>query len=146
VILVDANLLIYAVNRDASNHKVARSWLEKALSDAQTVGMTWGVMLAFLRITTRPGILDRPLENDRALAFLDDWVGLPSVEIVSPGEGHWRILRDLLAATGTLGNLTSDAHLAAMSIENGATIYSADYDFRRFPGVKHVNPLQAQGR
>jgi toxin-antitoxin system PIN domain toxin len=142
VILLDANLLIYAVNKDAPDHKVARAWVEKTLSGSQTVGLTWGVLLAFLRITTRPGILDRPLASEHAIAFIDEWLGLSVVEIVSPGEGHWRVLSGLLQSTGALGNLTSDAHLAAMAIENGAIIYSADYDFKRFPGVKHINPLE----
>ena len=142
MILVDANLLIYSVNRDAPNHRVARAWLEAELSGSRSLGLSWGVILAFLRITTRQGILEKPLDNEMALAYVDEWLGLPIVEIVTPGEGHWRILSNLLQTAGTSGNLTSDAHLAAMAIENGATVYSADYDFRRFQGLKHVNPLE----
>ncbi len=143
MILLDANLLIYAVNKDAPDHKAARVWLEKVLSGTQAVGLTWGVLLAFLRITTRPGLLDRPLHNEQAIAFVDEWLSLSVVEIVTPGDAHWRIFSGLLQSTGALGNLASDAHLAAMAIENGATICSADYDFKRFPGVKHVNPLES---
>lgn len=140
--LVDANLLIYAINRDAPGHRKARRWLEGALSDTEAVGLAWIVLLAFLRITTRPGILERPLSIDAGLAYVDEWLSLPNVEWVMPGEAHWRILRNLLADSGTLGNLTSDAHLAALALEQGATLYSADHDFQRFPGIRHVNPLR----
>ena len=141
MILVDANLLIYAIDRDSAHHKIARKWLEDALSGPTTVGFAWGVILAFLRLTTRPGILNRPMSAEAALDFVDEWLSLPVAEAVVPGERHWPVLRNLLAAAGAAGNLTSDAHLAALAIERGATIYSADTDFGRFPGLRHVNPL-----
>jgi hypothetical protein len=141
VILVDANLLIYAVNKNSPQHKSARKWLEATLSGAEAVGLPWIVVLAFLRITTRPGILEHPLTGDQALQYIDEWLALPLVSLVAPGERNWPVFCNFLRATGTFGNLTSDAHIAAMAIENGATIYSADYDFRRFTGVQHVNPL-----
>ena len=141
MILVDANLLIYAVNKNSPQHRVARKWLETTLSGAGAVGLPWIVVLAFLRITTRPGILEHPLTGDQALEYIDEWLALPVVSLVAPGEGNWPVFCNFLRATGTFGNLTSDAHIAAMAIENGATIYSADYDFRRFPGVQHINPL-----
>jgi len=142
VILVDANLLIYAVNRDAPQHRQARRWLESALSGSEQVGFSWSVLLAFLRVTTRSGILARPLESSRAIAYVDEWLAQPVSVLLSPGERHWPVLRNLLLTSGTLGNLTSDAHLAAIAIENGATLYSSDYDFRRFQGIRHVNPLE----
>ena len=141
MILVDANLLIYAVNLNAPHHERARRWLQDALSGTTAVGLPWTSLLAFVRITTRPGILANPMAVDEAIRFVDTWLGQPFVEPVLPGEGHWAILRRLLRDSGTAGNLTSDAHLAALAIERGATICSADYDFRRFPGVEHVNPL-----
>ena len=140
--LVDVNLLIYAVNRDAPEHRNAKRWFESAVSGAESIGIAWTVILAFLRITTRPGILQRPLVQEAAIGYIDEWLALPNVELVVPGDGHWRILSNLLRANGTLGNLTSDAHLAALALENGADVYSADYDFQRFQGVKHVNPLR----
>lgn len=140
--LVDANLLIYAVNRDAPHHRTARRWFERAVSDSESIGIAWIVMLAFLRITTRPGILQHPLEQEAAIGYVDEWLALPNVELVVPGDAHWRILSSLLRSSGTLGNLTSDAHLAALALEVGADIYSADYDFQRFQGINHVNPLQ----
>lgn len=145
MILVDANLLIYAINKDAPHHLKARRWLEKTLSGSESVCFTWGVLLAFLRITTRPGILSRPLESEQALAYVDEWLAQPVAEVLTPGPGHWPVFRNLLATAGTLGNLTSDAHLAAIAIENGAIVCSADYDFRRFQGIQHLNPLAASG-
>ena len=140
MILVDANLLIYAVNRDAPHHDRARRWLH-TLSGTTPAGLPWTCLLAFVRITTRPGVLANPMPVDEAIRFVDTWLDQPFVEPVLPGKGHWAILRRLLQGSGAAGNLTSDAHLAALAIEHGATICSADYDFRRFPGVEHVNPL-----
>ncbi len=141
MILVDANLLIYAVDSDSPYHFRARSWLEDALSGGETVGFPWMVLLAFLRVTTRASILVRPLEPVAALKYVDSWLDQPNAEAVAPGRNHWPVLQGLLPATGTGGNLTSDAHVAALAVERGAVVYSADNDFKRFPGVEHVNPL-----
>ncbi|MDA2939115.1 type II toxin-antitoxin system VapC family toxin [Acidobacteria bacterium AH-259-A15] len=141
MILVDANLLIYAIDSDAPDHKIARRWLEKTLSSAARVGLPWIVLLAFIRITTRQEIVRKPLSADDALSYVEEWLQQPYVSTVSPGPNHWPILRNLISRTGTAGNLTSDAHIAALAIEYGYTIYSADYDFNRFPGVSHLNPL-----
>ena len=143
MILIDANLLIYAINADAPRHHWAHSWLVKTLSSDTIVGLPWICLLAFLRITTRRGILARPLSIEAALNTVDSWLNQPFVELVRPADGHWAILRNLLRSSGTAGNLTSDAHVAALALERGAAIYSADYDFGRFPGVEHVNPLEA---
>lgn len=142
MILVDANLLIYAVNSDSAHHAKARSWWEKTLSESEEVGLAWIVILAFIRITTRPGILSHPLSPEKAVAYVDEWLAQPYVTLASGGENQWQIFRNLQLQVGTAGNLTSDTLLASLAIELGATIYSADYDFRRFVGVKHVNPLQ----
>lgn len=141
MILVDANLLIYAINEDLPQHRLAREWWESALSGEETVGLPWIVILAFLRITTHGRILVRPLSPEIALSYVQEWLDQPCTLAVAPGRAHWQVLRNLLEATGTAGNLTSDAHIAALAIEHGATVCSADNDFRRFPGVKHVNPL-----
>lgn len=141
MILIDANLLIYAVDADSPHHAKARPWFEETLSGTTRVGLAWVVLLAFLRLTTHPSVMRRPLTVERALGYVDDWLGQPFVELVGPGEKHWPLLRTLLAATGAAGNLTSDAHLAALSLENGAEICSTDRDFGRFPGVRHLNPL-----
>ena len=141
MILLDANLLIYAVNGDAPHHEAARSWFERALSSEERVGLPWVCLLAFLRLATRPGILANPLTVEQATDYVESWLKQPFVEPVAPGPGHWPIFRHLLLATGTAGNLTTDLHLAAMAIEQGAPIYSADHDFQRFAGLNHVNPL-----
>jgi hypothetical protein len=141
VILIDANILIYAIDRDAPHHARARRWLEHTLSGETWVGLPWIVLLAFIRITTRPGIVRNPLPADRALAFVDSWLRQPHVSAVGPGERHWAILGSLLRASGTAGNLTSDAHVAALALEHGSAVASADSDFRRFPGITHLNPL-----
>lgn len=141
MILVDANLLIYALNSDSPQHARARPWLERTLSATTPVGLPWIVILAFIRLTTRAGIMRRPLALAHAIAYIDSWLQQPCVEIVGPGEHHWTIFSRLLEATGTAGNLTSDAHIAALALEHGASIYSADHDFARFPGIRHVNPL-----
>jgi toxin-antitoxin system PIN domain toxin len=141
VILVDANLLIYAVDSDSPKHAGARAFLERTLSGTTPVGLAWVVILAFLRITTRPGILRRPLAPELAIQFVDSWLAQPYVQALAPGDGHWPVLRSLLRNVGTAGNLTSDAHLAAVAIERGADVYSTDLDFARFPGLRHVDPL-----
>lgn len=138
--LVDANILIYAVNSDSTHHEKARTWLESALSSAEPLGFAWSVLLAFLRVTTRPGILEHPLSVESAIAYVDSWLQQPNVEIVQPDDRHWQILRTLIATAGTAGNLTSDAHLAALALAGGWTLVSTDHDFRRFSGLSVVNP------
>jgi hypothetical protein len=143
VILVDANLLIYAIDLDSPHHRKSRAWLEGVLSRSTPVGLAWIVVLAFLRITTHRASARNPLSPERAIAHVDSWLALPHVALVFPGEKHWPILRNLLQSSGTAGNLTSDAHLAALAIENGSAIYSSDHDFRRYAGLKVINPLES---
>jgi uncharacterized protein len=144
VILIDANLLIYAVNQDGRHHKEARQWLETVLSGREGVGLPWIVLLAFLRITTQAGILPRPLPIDAALDLIRDWLDSPNCSILEPGPDHARILRKLLLGAGAGGNLTNDAHLAAIAIERGAELCTLDRDFGRFPGLRWRNPLPPQ--
>jgi len=138
---VDANLLLYAVNRDLPQHEVAREWWEGTLSGRTPVALAWAVILAFLRISTSPRVFERPLEIETATAYVDEWLAIPVVKPVVPGPAHWRIFQQLVRQSGTGGNLTTDAHLAALAIEQGASLYSADNDFKRFAGLVHVNPL-----
>jgi toxin-antitoxin system PIN domain toxin len=146
VILLDTSLLIYAIDSDSVRHAQARRWLEGVLSGTQWVGLPWIVLLAFVRITTRAGILRKPLPVEAAVAFIDGWMEQPYVTLVGPGDNHWAVLRNLLLAEGTAGNLTSDAHLAALAIEHGCTVASTDHDFRRFAGVTVFNPLSNEAR
>jgi toxin-antitoxin system PIN domain toxin len=139
--LIDANLLLYAVNADAPLHGQAKSWLEGALSGNETVAFSWAVLLAFIRLTTRPGLLRHALPPETALDLVAAWLDQPTATVIHPGPGHVPILRDLLSAVGTAGNLTMDAHLAALAIEHGAELCSCDADFARFPGLHWSNPL-----
>jgi toxin-antitoxin system PIN domain toxin len=140
--LPDVNLLVYAANTDSPFHDRARIWLEGALSGAATAGLAWNVLLGFVRLTTRPGILARPLAIDEAMNVVDSWLAVPVVQIVEPGPRHARLLRSLLQNAGTTtGNLTSDAHLVAIAIEHGAELCSSDSDFGRFQGLRWRNPL-----
>lgn len=142
MILVDANLLIYSVNADAPLNRKAKEWLEAALSGEETVGFPWTVLLAFLRLTTRPGLFRRPLRVVTAFDLMASWLDQPPATIAHPGPRHMQVLRELLLPLGAGGNLTSDAHLAALAIEHGAELCSSDSDFARYPGLKWRNPLQ----
>lgn len=140
--IVDVNLLLYALDETSPRHEKALPWLEDALSGPTTVGLPWTVLLAFVRLSTRGAVFASPLTSDEALDIVDMWLALPSVVVVQPGRRHAAVLRELLTATGTAGNLVPDAHLAALSIEHGAELCSSDADFSRFPGVRWVDPLR----
>jgi toxin-antitoxin system PIN domain toxin len=141
MIILDANLLIYAANADAPLNRKAKSWLESALSGQETVGFPWNALLAFLRLTTRPGLFRNPLPAVTAFDLAASWLRQPSASIVHPGPRHLQVLRELLLPLGTGGNLTSDAYLAALAIEHRAELCSTDSDFARFDGLKWRNPL-----
>lgn len=139
--LVDTNLLLYAVNRSSVHHGRARDWLEEILSADEPVGLPWVALLAFIRLATSDRVFPKPLSADQAIAIVDGWLALPVVVPVSPGENHWRVLKRLLGESGAAANLTTDAHLAALAIENGAELCSADADFARFPTLRVINPI-----
>jgi toxin-antitoxin system PIN domain toxin len=141
MIILDVNLLIYAVNQDAPLHRKAKSWLEITISGTETVGLSWPVLLAFLRVTTRPGLFQTPLPVEGALDLIDDWLQQPTVTVVEPTTRHLRTLRDLVTPLGAGGNLTSDAHLAALAVEHNAQLCSTDNDFVRFARLRCRNPL-----
>ncbi len=141
MILVEANLLIYAVNRDLAQHKPARACLENVFSGSGSVGLLWVSLMAFMRICTSSRTLDSPLIPEQAIGFIDEWFGRPNVRMMTPDAGHWAILKNLIRQAGTAGNLTTDAHIAELALEHGCTIFSADNDFKRFSGVTHINPL-----
>lgn len=141
--VLDANLLLYAVDEASPNHSVAKPWLEQQLSGAETVGFAWAVLLAFLRLSTHPRVFRAPLEGPEALDLVDSWLEQPNVTLVHPTDRHSALLHELLKPVGTAGNLVTDAHLAALSIEHGAELCSGDSDFSRFPRVRWVNPLAA---
>jgi len=139
--LVDLNVLLYAVNEDAARHERVRAWWEKAVAGDEPVGLAWVVLLGFLRIATNPRVFPRPLDADTALEKVGSWLALDTVHLVSERDGHWRTLRSLLGEAGTAGNLTTDAHLAALAISFGAVLVSCDSDFARFDGLRWENPV-----
>jgi uncharacterized protein len=140
VLLVDANVLLHAVNRSAREHALARDWLVSALRGPESVGFAWTVSLAFLRLSTHPAVFPRPLDSEQAGALLERWLSAPQAVAVEPTRRHLPLLRGLLDATGTAGNLVTDAHLAALALEHHATVISFDRDFGRFDGVRWALP------
>jgi toxin-antitoxin system PIN domain toxin len=141
MILPDVNTLLYAVNSASEQHIVALGALRHGFEDQRGVALAWTALLAFLRLSTRRGIFPRPLSVDEALRVIEHWLGHPQAQVVHPGERHAEILGRLLKSAGTAGNLTTDAHLAALAIEHGATILSFDRDFARFPSVRWTSPM-----
>lgn len=139
--LLDLNLLLYAVDEDAPRHERARPWVEATLVGPETVALPWVVLLGFVRLSTRPAVFARPLSVDRALDVVDGWLAVPGVTVVQETRRHAAVLRELLAPLGAAGNLTTDAHLAALAIEHGAELCSSDNDFARFPGLRWTDPL-----
>ena len=138
--LVDANVLLYAVNEDAPHHETAREWLDRALSGSEAVAFTWVVLLAFLRLSTRADLFHRPLEFDEAGEVVAHWLAAPPALVAHPTERHLALLLGLVQSSGSAGNLINDAHLAALALEYDAVVVSYDRDFGRFDGVRHELP------
>lgn len=139
MILVDTNVLLYAVNASTRQHDAAHRWLTTALGGADTLGLSWVVTLGFVRIATNRSILPRPLTISQAFDLIDSWSAHPAAVTLEPTARHRSILRGLLTEAGTAGNLTTDAHIAALAIENGAAVATFDRDFERF-GVDIIVP------
>jgi toxin-antitoxin system PIN domain toxin len=141
--LPDVNLFLYAYDSRSPRHEAAREWVEQTLSGAETVGLSWIVLLAFIRLSTRPAIVEQPLSASEAIELVQSWLNQPCVTVINPTERHAAVLRELLHPLGTAANLTTDAHLAALAIEHGAQLCSSDTDFARFAGLRWNDPLQA---
>lgn len=141
MILVDANLLLYAYMDAYPQHRAARTWLNEQLNGAAPVGLPWATLLAFLRISTNPRAYTIPSTVKDACLQVEEWLALSVVQIPEPGPRHGEIILALLRRAGTGGKLVSDAHLAALAIEHGLMLCSADTDFARFPGLRWSNPL-----
>jgi toxin-antitoxin system PIN domain toxin len=133
--LPDVNVLLYAVNTAAPQHAVAKQALQDAFTEGD-VGLPWAVLLGFLRLTTRSGILSQPLTVDDALQIVHSWLDHPAATSLAPGDRHAAILSRLLVGAGQGGSLVSDAHLAALAIEHNAELLSFDRDFARFAGLR----------
>jgi toxin-antitoxin system PIN domain toxin len=140
------NLLLYAINEDAPHHRRALDFWETAINGDEPVGLAWTVLLGFLRLATRPGVFPRPLTLEEAIDCVDAWLAHPNSTLAQETEEHWRVLKTLVEGAGTAGNLTSDAHLAAIAIGRGATLVSFDSDFSRFPGLRRENPIGGESR
>lgn len=139
--VIDLNLLLYAVNRDSHRHSDAKTWLQETMSGEERIALAWTVILGFIRLTTSAKVFEHPLSAEQALRIVDAWLSQPSVVPLEPGESHWSLLRELLLDAGSAGNLTTDAHLAALAIEHDADLCSTDADFGRFKRLRWTNPL-----
>jgi toxin-antitoxin system PIN domain toxin len=140
--LPDVNLFLYAYDSRSPHHNAARDWLEQTLSGAETVALSWTVLLAFIRLSTRSVVVEEPLSVDAAIEIVESWLDQPCVTVINPTERHAAVLRELLSPLGAAGNLTTDAHLAALAIEHGALLCSCDTDFARFQGLRWTDPLR----
>lgn len=140
MLVVDANVLIHAVNEGSREHTTARDWLRQALFGSEAVAFAWTVALAFLRLSTHPAVFPRPLSAGRAVSILETWLEGPPAVTIEPTRRHLALMSGLLQRAGTAGNLVADAHLAALALEHGATIVSFDRDFARFEGVALHRP------
>jgi toxin-antitoxin system PIN domain toxin len=139
--IVDANVLLYAVDASSPFHRSARDWLETSLNEPVRVGLPWASLLAFQRISTHPRASARPLTPHEAWSFVAEWLDADATWVPVPGERHAEILSGLIVAGDLRGNLVTDAHLAALAIEHGVGVCSADSDFARFPQISWVNPI-----
>lgn len=143
MIVVDANLLLYAYDSSSPDHAAARGWLETVLNGEERVGLGLQAILAFIRIATNPDVFERPLASAKAISMVVSWLERPQVAVASPTDRHWQILSDIAARGQARGVQLMDAHLAALTMEHGATLATTDRGFARFPGLRFSNPLQS---
>jgi toxin-antitoxin system PIN domain toxin len=141
LILVDANILLYAEDSLQSRHQQARAWWDGQLSGTGVVCLCWTVLSAFIRIGTNPRVFEHPLSLEQALARVQSWLDQPCTRVVRPTERHWTVFKQVLTDGQAVANLVTDAHLAALAIEHGCELASTDSDFARFPKLKWRNPL-----
>jgi hypothetical protein len=144
VVVPDANILLYAYNLDATQHRLSAAWLEEQFNSREQIGLTWLTLWAFVRIGSRPRVFPNPLAVTQILEIIEAWLSRPNVVLIEPGPRHLTILKSLITGNDVAGNLTTDAALAAIAIEHAATLASTDRDFRRFSGLRWINPLEDQ--
>ncbi len=142
MILIDANVLLYAEDALHPHHEKARLWWDKALSGSDPVCLCWPVIAAFIRIGTNRRVFERPLSLLQAIARVQSWLDQPCTRIVRPTQRHWQVFSELLVDARATANLVTDARIAALAIEHGCRIVSTDSDFSRFRGVKWYDPLR----
>lgn len=138
--LVDANVLLHAINADSRHHAASREWLVGALGGRDVVGLPWVSLLAFLRLATKPAIFPHPLSSREAIEQAREWISAPAAVLVHPDAGHAVTLFRMLDDVGVAGNLVTDAHLAALAVARRADIVSYDTDFDRFRQIRRVEP------
>ena len=141
MILLDANLLLYAYDSASEHHNRAKRWLEQAFSGNEPVRIAWVTVLAFLRISTNYRAFESPFSIKQATSIVAEWLGHPLFSILDPGERYWEIFRSLLTGNQVSGPLVMDADLATLAIKHGAVLYTTNRDFARFPNLKMVNPI-----
>ncbi len=141
MILVDANILLYAEDSLSPRHDQARAWWDAQLSGTETICLCWTVLCAFIRIGTNPRVFESPLSLEQARARVQSWLDQPCTRIVRPTERHWTVFQQMLANGQAVANLVTDAHLAALAVEHGCELASTDSDFARFAKLKWKNPL-----
>jgi uncharacterized protein len=141
VILVDANLLLYAEDSLSEHHESARTWWDAQLSSSDPVSLCWPVLSAFIRISTNARLHQRPLTLKEATERVQSWFNQPCVRVIQPTDQHWTIFQQMLRSGSAVGNLVSDAHLAALAVEHNCVLHSTDADFSRFKGLKWKNPI-----
>lgn len=143
MILVDANLLLYAEDSLSEHHASAREWWDARLSGSDPVGLCWPVINAFIRIATNPRLHQRPLTLKEASDRVQSWFDQPCVRLLQPTDQHWTLFQQMLRNGNAVGNLVSDAHLAALAVEHNCVLCSTDADFSRFKGLKWKNPVSS---
>ena len=141
MILVDANILLYAEDSLSSFHQKARKWWDDQLSGSEPVCLCWTVLSALIRIGTNPRVFESPLSLEQALARIQGWLDQPCTRLIRPTEQHWATFQQMLNDGQAVANLVTDAHIAALALEHGCTVASTDADFARFPKLKWTNPL-----
>jgi toxin-antitoxin system PIN domain toxin len=139
--IIDANLLLYAYNADAPQQPAAARWLRELFESGETIALPWMTLWAFVRISTNSRIWDNPRPAKAAFRLVREWLAQPGVVVLQPGPRHAEVLELLTVKHGATGALFTDAVLAALAIENGAVLASTDQDFRRFAGLRWLNPL-----
>ena len=142
MIVLDANILLYAYDVHAEKHAKARAWVEHVLSDGTPVGLPWQTLAAFLRVVTNPRLPGKRFTTEEVVQLVDQWLDQPNVRLLAAGDQHWIIFRQILRDGQARGPLVSDAQLAALTIEYGGILQTTDRDFARFPGLRWSNPLE----
>jgi uncharacterized protein len=142
VIVLDVNLLLYASDATMTQHRESKSWIESIMNGRELIGLPWQTIHGFLRISTNPRMTAGGASMEAALAVVARWLDRKQVRTLSPGERHWDLLRRMLTEGNIRGPRTTDAQLAALTVEYGGILHTTDRDFARFPGLRWVNPLQ----